>query len=642
MATLESEIPEAETPTIEDESSKPLPEELPSIKLTDDQTRELTSWLDTELNRELANRRELEKEWEDNQTLYDAVEIPEKKDFPFKNAANLMIGIIAQAVEESWAWLLGIVTQPKHPLDVDPKRSDFDRFRNPVKNFITWAAKEELGFEDFLSESFLELPLQGTCVAKTIYTVERRKLKVWDNADSKYDDIVEIIRHSPETIRVPNKDFIFPIHSRSLEECAWKAHRFRLQWPRVVDRVDSGEFDKDCLEKIKNHYRTNRDNSEESRALDTNTKASHIKEHEFFEIWFEYALASDAEDQEDTEEEIVRLVAVYHKESGTICRIQHNWYPLQLDPFDLCPFIPRVGMLWGLGIGRIGTPTQLEVSAMHCQRLDNATVLNCAGYVYRADSTIPANLALTPGGGIPADDPKNDIVPFQLGQKYDSTLQEEQHTIRMFRDRIGIGKEVELGETSTNALVRAQEARIKSNAILKNVRRFVTRIWEKNLLLYSQFYPAGKIASVLGEDGAIVEEFLRLPLKDIYYGAGLSVSATNSAVSKDQERQNKLALFNLLVQYFERAFQTLVHANNPQAPPQLRAAALEIVTGLGAYVGELLDDFEIPGRDRLVIDPERLTELATSGISPQEAARNVLDPGMGDIPRIPAPGATAA
>ena len=109
MATLESEIPEAETPTIEDESSKPLPEELPSIKLTDDQTRELTSWLDTELNRELANRRELEKEWEDNQTLYDAVEIPEKKDFPFKNAANLMIGIIAQAVEESWAWLLGIV-----------------------------------------------------------------------------------------------------------------------------------------------------------------------------------------------------------------------------------------------------------------------------------------------------------------------------------------------------------------------------------------------------------------------------------------------------------------------------------------------------------------------------------------------------
>lgn len=632
MATLEEEIP-AETP--EEEGGDLLPGRLPNVKLTPDQRRELVSFLTDEINAALRDRQDIEQEWEEIIELYESTEIKDKKDFPFVGAATVMIPVIATACEEAWAALLGIIFSPKDVVSCEPVREDFRPHKDALKRFLNWALREEIALEEVCSNLFLEYVKLGTMVAKTIYTEETRTLKIYDPATRAYRDVVETIRHSPEVLRIPVKDFLFPIEARNLEDARWKAHRFRLSWNQVLSRQADGRFDEDAVDAIRNHYTTKRDNVDQAQAEVTDTTTAHLKEHEFFEVWFEYSLKEDAEDQDSAEEMPVRLIATFNKDTGTLMRVQHNWYPLQLDPFSVCPFIPRENMIWGIGAGRMGVPFQIEVSAMHCQRLDNQTILNCVAFLYKADSMINPNLTLTPGRGIPTEDPVNDIKALTLGQKFDSTLQEEEHTLRFYRDRLGIGKETELGETSTNAIIRSHEARIKSNAVLKGVRRFLTDIVEKLILLYSQHYPDGKIESLLGPDGALVEELLRQPLKSLYYGLGVSVTATNSAVSKDLDRQNKLALFNLLVQYYQQAVTYLQPTQNAQTPEVLRNAAMEIINGLGSFVRELLDDFDIPGRDRLVIDPERLVQFAATGGIPEEAARDVLQPDMEGVRRLP-------
>jgi hypothetical protein len=636
MATLEEEIP---TEAPEEEGGDLLPGQLPNVKLSADQRRELISWLTEELNAALRDRQKIEDEWEEILTLYEATEIEGKKDFPFVGAATVMIPVIATACEEAWAALLGIIFSPKDVFSSEPVREDFRPTKDALKRFISWAIKEELDLEAVCSNLFLEFVKLGTMVAKTIYTEETRTLKIYDPGTRSYRDVVENIRHSPEVLRVPIKDFLFPIETRSLEDSRWKAHRFRLSWNQVLQRQEDGRFDEDAVDAIRNHYTTQRDNIEEALAQETNTTTAHLKEHEFFEVWFEFSLKEDAEDQDAAEEIPVRLIATLNKDTGTLMRVQHNWYPLQLDPFSVCPFIPRENMLWGIGAGRMGVPFQIEVSAMHCQRLDNQTILNCVAFKYKADSMMSPNITLTPGRGIPLEDPVNDLIPLVLGQKFDSTLQEEEHTLRFYRDRLGIGKETELGETSTNAIIRSQEARIKSNAVLKGVRRFLTDIIEKVILLYAQHYPDKKIEGLLGPEGRLVEELFNQPLRSLYYGLGISVTATNSAVSKDLDRQNKLALFNLLVQYYQQAVTYLQPTQNAQVPEVLRNAAMEIINGLGSFVRELLDDFDIPGRDKLIIDPDRLTQFAASGRSPEEAAGDVLQPDMESVRRLSPPGA---
>lgn len=596
-------------------------QDYPDIKATLQQKFAMASFLYDEITRTKSDRQAIQQLWADIQRMYDQMDIPEKKNFPFENAAHLMIPVMPSAVEQLLSKIMDTLYTPEDPMTPRTKNGQVVKYATALRNFATYAIDNELNLEDIDTSLFLQMLKLGPTVAKIGYNRQTRTIYTYNEATEDYDETVEIIKDSPEVLYVDINDFLFPTYARSLQDAEWKAHHVKITWNEVKRRIKQGLYNKEAVEKINYWYQSNRDAYESQIDKNTMAEPSNLYEFDFYEVWFEYALDYDdgKAGPEPTDDGSmisqinnfappVQLVGVLHLDSKTWLRLQYNWYPLGMDPFELCNFSPRENRILGMGAGQMAMPFQAEVSAMHNQRLDNATVANSAGFVYRADSTVPSNLPLTPGRGIPADDPKEDIVPLQIGTKYDSTINEESLSLELLKERLGI-KEVDMDTanmsrapaTSTLAMMENRGRRLDNT--IRNIRRFKKRIFGKVMLMYKRYYPLEQLLDILGqEDGMLVIEYIKsTPDKVLYNNAIIEVTATTSATSRELDRQSKLALFNLLVQYYGQVIQYTSQAFNPQVPPQLREGLARIAEGLTEFVGEILEDFNVKNKTEFLV-----------------------------------------
>lgn len=614
--------------------------ELPELEMPDDLRNEIALWIGDEINKAKSERQEVEEKWKLIQVLYEMTELTDK-DFPFEDSSHLVIPIIATFTETVWAKIVNTIFAPADPFAAKPLRAEFIEAAKALRKFLTWSSKEELDLESVCSSMFLELVKLGTCVAKVVYAVEEREMFVYDPKTREYTQTTVRLKDNPEIIHVPLADFYFRLGNKSQDDCTWKSHRFTLSWGEILRRRADGRFKAEYVDKFLANWRENKVKDAKPKqpagtpATRTPFEAARDDvsgemplsndEFEFHEIWFEYIV--------HTKHKLpIRLVAWYEPNSGALLNIKHNWYPLQDDPFEVCPYIPREHRIYGIGVGNMAMPFQNEITAMHNQRLDNATVANANVTFVKDDSTTPLNFRVKPGGTYAVDDP-NSVKVMPMGQKYDSTINEEQHTLSMVQQRVGIQDYIQqqTGQTSTQAIINMQEATRKFDIVIRNIRRFMSRIMEKVMLLYQQHYPDGKTVLVLGPDGDYIEQLWQMPQKSIKYGVAIQVTATTSTTSKELERQTKLSLFNMMTQYYGQLTQYVMQANNPQMPPVVQQTMLIIVEALGMLVNSILEDFDEPNADRLVVNEDSRREFAAANPGG----------GAGQPPQPPVPGGQA-
>ncbi len=558
--------------------------ELPNVDVTDTELAELVNWLTSEINSANSERQYIEDEWAEIQRLYEQTELSEKKDFPFEGAAMLVIPLIAIYTETIWAKLVSTIFAPSDPFTAKPTRSEFIDAYRAVTKFCTWSAKEELDLKTTGSAMIMELTKLGTCAAKVVYSRQNETRFVYDPANREYTKVVEMVKDQPEVIHIPLADLLFRLSKKRFSELPWKAHRIKYSLNDLEIKAADGTFDKDVVEDVKSFIGKKESNTERANNEAVNVNSLNNDELDVYEIWFSYALKGN----KGTGKEAVKLVGFFHKDSGKFLRLQYNWYPLQLDPFEICPYIIREHLPYGIGVGRMAGVFQKEISTMHNQRLDNATVANANVLLSKDDISLPLNMTLRPGAHIPVDDP-NAVKMLQLGQKYDSTIGDEQHSMSIVQQRIGIHEFMQQANTSTQAIINVQEGAKKSDMIVDNTRTFFANIMEKAMLLYQQYYPDGKPVVILGDtDGTYIEEIFRLPPKSIKQGIGIQVTATTSASSKELQRQSKLALFNVLGAYYDKINQYYMQINNPQMPEPIREVMFKTIDGLSRLVKSIV------------------------------------------------------
>lgn len=607
----------------------PSPHELPDVKLSDGMRKRIAKWLTEEINAAKKERATLEEEWREIEDLYEKTTLDEKKNFPFEGAAHLMVSVIATYSEEIWARLHNTIFAPSDPFTAQPVGGEMLPYVDALKKFMTIVTKEELKLKQVSTSLFLELVQLGSMVAKAIYTVEEREIYTFDTASQEWLPLIETTKHQPEVIPVPLEDFLFRMSARTMEECEWKAHRVRLSWHELLHREKQGIF-KD-IKPLKGQGTKDSDADAARQEREGVSVSQSQQPYECYEVWFEFPIGSGDDDaEEESDDYPVRLVAWIHPETEHILRIQHNWYPLQLDPFELCPFIPSKQRIFGLGVGKMGKAVQLEVSTMHNQRLDNATLANTVVLKTKVDSSVPMNGAFRPGMNLPVDE-QDDIQPMNVGQRFDSTIGEENHTLSMLERRIGI-QDFRRSDNATGSVMQQMQSASKSDIIIGEITEFFSRLMTKVLLLYQQYYPGGKPLVLLGADGSYVEQVFQLPPRTILQGLRIKVTATTTAESKEMARSSKLSIFNLLTQYYGQLTQYLIQSQSPQMPLVAQFALLAIVDALSAFVYEILDDFDVEQRERLTIGLDRLSELAAQLGPAQGAPGADAAPGMEAVP----------
>lgn len=602
--------------------------ELPELDISAEKEEEINEWLYKEITNALLARSNREKLWNDILELCEKQELSEKKDFPWPGAAYLMIGVIPTYIEEIKSKILSTMFAPRDPFTPRLTNNTFKDFVKPVRNFCTWAADNELDHKKLIKSAVTETLRLGDSATKTIYTRDVRTFMEYDPTIDKYVERVRVMKDQPEHIHMRLKDFLFESIATSIDTARWKGDRTPYQWHELQAGERRGDFVD--VKRIQNWERADRDEQDTISDRAEGVEPVSFGIYDVWEIWFWWPLGNKGE--------LYQLVWKFHLESKTCLRKEHAWFPAGLHPYDLLGFELREHRVYHRGVGEIAAPFQKEISAMHNQRLDAGTVANAKAFVRKPDGSTPSELQIRPGGTIPADNPKEDIVPLDLGSKYDSTITDEEHTIKLLQQRLGLQDYMSAdsmqGATSTNMLALLAEGKRRQDMFIDDVRVFMSSLMTKALLLYQKYSTGGQKAYMaLGDkEGEAVQQVMSFPPEWLISGIAIDVTATTATSSRELDRQNKLSLFGMMTQYYGQLTQYLMQANNPQLPDNVRLAMFRIVDGLTTMVEDILDDFDLRNTEELGISIAELTEAAN------QARTNLQAQTAGLAPRLPTPG----
>ena len=610
-------------------------QDYPEVTLKKETKEKLVLFLESELNRSIKDRKVFEEDWKEIDDLYDQDELKAEWE-PFEGSAKLMLPVIATYAETMFSRAYGTLWAPQDPYTAKPLRKEFTEHIRPLRNFMTWASEEELELKVKSRSSLMDLFKKGTCVNKTIYTRNEYGYYEWDAALERYIERIATWDDRPDPIPVPLTDFYFNMEARNETEILWKAHKIRnLSFSQLKAKERSGVY-KD-VDRLKNKP-DQPDDIERDRLgrIGISTSPQGPDKFDIFEIWFEYDIDGDGINE--------KLVAFFHLDTRTVLRLQHNWFPYQLDPFDICPLVYREYTVYGFGVGHMARAFQKELSAMHNQRLDQGTLANTTMFKEKAGSRVQGPIKIRLGGSITVDE-MDDLDVINIGRQYDIGIAQEQHTIKFLEQRLGWQEynwsESAAASPATSTISMMQEKMRRFDTIIDNIRMFYSSIMTKCLLLYQKYYPEGKAYMLMGDDGLYVEEVFALDQVNFLNGVGIQTTATTSSTSRELERQAKLSVFNLLSQYYGQIEQRFIAAQNPQVPPAVKQVLMGIVVGLSEFVLEILEDFNIRIADRLTVNFQALREAAIQQAEAMALQGNGQTGGMGTVPGA-APAGTGA
>jgi hypothetical protein len=592
----------------------PLPE-LPELVLDEEWESKIFTFLEDEITRNLQARQPRQDVWEEIEDYYDKQILEEKKDFPFDGAAHLMISLMPQYCERAKAKIIKTLYGPRDPFTVSTERSEIGPALGAYRKFCTRASKKELGFKKYMKGAVLEATKLGNCVAKVIYEERTAGRWVWDGGTGKWREVPDIVEDQPKIVPVQLADYLFPMEANEQEDMEWEAHRVRYSWNELLLLENNGTFKN--IEDLRGHEKTTETEFEEGK--DDVVVPVRMEEFEVWEVWFRHPLKEDGLP--------VEQVWYIELDSRTVLRKLYNWLPLAERPFVLGHYELRTHKVYSNGVGHMALAAQKEVSTMHNQRLDAGSLKNAPIFKRKSDSIIPERLRVRLGDTIPVDD-MEDLQVMPLGSQYDSTLQDELHTISLLEQRVGLRdfmtQDAAGSAQATAMLAMMAESTARFDDPLDNFREFKAAIMRKCLLLYQKYYPKEKVIAALGKDAHYVLALWQLPEKVISEDVAVAVTATTATTSKELERQNKLSLFGMVTNYYDRIIGYLVQALNPEIPEPVRMALLRIVDGLTTFVEDILSEYELYYADEITIALSELRTVAGGA----EAIQGSIGPGQ--------------
>jgi len=585
---------------------------IPDLDISPEMEQKILNWLYDEMTRTLLARQPFLELWLEVQEFYEKTTLDDKIDFPWEGAAHIMIALMPTYIEQAKAKLIGTLFAPSDPFSTKPLRKDFSDFAKPMRRMLTWASEEELNFRPFMNSILLESLKLGNGVGKAVYVEDVQTYQEWDPTTEQFIEVTETLESHPLPVHVSLPDFLFPLHILKLNGADWLGDRVRLSENQLLARGRDGRYIQKAVDKILPWEERQRTQYEDRREDHVDYTPSEFKEWEVWEVWFQHPIVEGGP--------AVKQVWSIHLDSRTALRKQHNHFPMQMHPYVIHGYELRENRVYANGIGRMVLPYQKEVSIMHNQRLDAATITNAPIFKRKADALGPDEIEFRVGAAIPVDE-MDDLEVLFTGNPLNSTITEEQHTIGLLQQRIGMQdyqtQQALAGAQATTVLQIMQESARRFDEHVHNARVFMTEMMVKLLLLYQKYYPRDKAQMILGEDGVYVEQLWEFPQEWIVKGMGVSVTATTSSTSKELDRQNKLSLLGALTQYYGNLTQYLFQAFQPGLPPELQQVMFRIVHGLTSFVEDILEDFEIRNASELAIAFDSLrSEIASA----QEAA----------------------
>jgi hypothetical protein len=622
--------PEAQRPA----PASPYPD--PVISLNDAQRDKLTKWLDQWLA-DLKSAHSLKlSEWAEQERAYRArSEGPQS--IPYIGACGDVVPVIAMAVDPIHARLDTGIFKGDPVIRFKALKKRAVKYVASLEVFVEFYQKHKLHLRQVASPRLLECAKHGTMAFKTVYESDKYKIKTYDKEWKVIDKEVTRFK-GPKVYGISLADLLFPPNYQSVQDCPIVAERQRFFETDLRIAEKAGKI-KD-VDKLQGQEKTERDELEQERqqsANHTENSSMQTNMHEVFECWFDYDIDGDGLPE--------RMVATYHESTRTFLQLRYNWYFHQRKPYTIIPYSISNDSLYGIGIGEMSLFFQEAQTKWHRMATDNTYLANIRMFIARKESGIEEVPKLYTGRVFFVDNPREDFIPFQAAEVYQSTLAERQNLFGLAEKRTGVsdyltGREspiVGSRATATSTVALIQEGTRRVEEVLENIRVGFAEIIENCIYIWMQYGLDGLDDLVFGDD-QIAED-----LKDFFnsvdednVGGSLAVdlSATDAANNRAIQQQVQLAIIQTMMQYLNKlveAGQLAISA--AQTQPQLTGLIGEVMEAARKLFKDLLAKYDIRNPDDYLPDLEKFLSAATG--QGGGGVANGRDPNVQGDPSIP-------
>lgn len=607
---------------------------IPADRLHPRAVGNLMEYLRTEIFRAEGERRPLEEKWAKYHRDYRCIPEFETKTFPFYGASNLVLPVIATDVDTIFSRIMGILFAPENLWSARPLNDQMVEYAPRVQEFMQWAQHNELGVYDAVADWVLELCKLGTSVLKQRYRREHKNVYQFRETDYGVveQQLTMLLKDHPVLEHVSLWDFLVPAYSDSIANAPWSAERIGLTWGQLQSRIRAGIYQ--GAERLTQWHGKDRGSwlLQEMQRLDRYIPGESDR-YDLWEVWLDYDISGIGEPQ--------ALVCTIHVPSMTYLRIDYNPFFNQEKPYSAARYLRMEKRFYGIGLAEMLEHFQDEVSTMHNQRIDNATLANSTMFKARKGIGIKQDEPIWPGRWFLLDD-MEDVQPMAVGQRYDSTVPYEQLDLQYASRRTGVNDYI-TGEFSpamgySTATVGVQQLRESAKRFDQTIREIRVALGESGtriLELYQQFNQNGKEYLAMGErDGEILHRVLQFPLELIRAGVGIEVTATSAAFNKEIEVRTNTIIMQMVMQFYQQAMTAFSYYLNPQLPQPIRNMALGMVQSGSILLRRILDTYGVQDIDRLVPEIQEMLNGGQQQLNTLQGAVSggaVLPPGNGAV-----------
>jgi hypothetical protein len=577
---------------------------------------------------------------------YEAVAALEKRTFPWENASNLVVPIVAIHSDTLLARVMSAVMKTK-PLWTVSELGEFKKqapegMRSSYEEFLQYVGLEpsELDLYRVYHEWFGEAIRLGTSVVKVPWVKEiEHKFGPAGNMSGKnaWTQITNYEGPRPEKLKYEN--FIYPLNASTIETMDFKYDIIPLTRHQLEERKFMKLYDSVAVQYVLaqpdrtgNQTQVTAQKQQDAKVRTEPNEYSY--EWDIYECHLKYRV--------DTEH-FAKLIIWYHEKSDQILRSYYTYYPAEI--YIAARLFYRDDMFPGMGFGEILLPFQEEISEIHNQRRDNMTIANMKAWAVDPDSKLHKGFRIYPSAMVPAKQLQGqpEIEPLEMGTPVQGEIDSERLSLELAEKRSGVsppmqgagaGSNTKRGVyTAMGTLSLLQEGNTRTDLNITDIRYAHTRLGRVLGLEYGTFGLRDDLKEQFGDAGEKITQALEAIVE---HKMALPVYASTASVNREVEKQSDLMMVQIMEKYHQGVAAMLQSLNNPMVPEPIKQYTMDALEAARTLMKATLRHFGQDEVDRLVPEiPKQQPQGQPQGS--QGPGGPQAQPQMPQIPQGPMP-----
>lgn len=573
----------------------------------------LVSYLTTELQNHRAERGDLVDRWKrENLDFWAEPSTAAQSSLPVIGFASLIVPVTAIAAEAIHARVMG----SHFGMDdlVTTRIADtFSKHKAASDDYFNYIFRSELEYRKKMESPFFQTIINGTGFVQVGYRDTKTSVLITKADGSEVK--VPISKEKGTCVEgVDIEDFLMPFYATCTDTSPWVGHQFRVSEYSFKQMVAGGETDPESYAALESYFRgttQGEDKLTQTRDI-TDTTPVFPAEIKLTRLLLDFVVD---ETDEDSPSEESRIEVLFHEDGNILvsCIYAEEERDYEKGIYMALPY-----RWYGYGVAKQNISFQEEITAIHRQRLDNATIANMAMFkVKRTATWIKDDEPIFPGKKWFVNE-MNDIEPMFIGDVKASAYNNENQVYIYSQQRTGVN-ELTLGMpnvgtpgTASDSLARVQESARKFDYINSNLRDFANRVIYKAAKSVIKNGPRFEDAFDYITGGLELRTFLQsdeiLKSKLIF-----DIEAVSARQNRVLDRNTYTQLVGIQTQYWTSMITLIEQMGDPA---MAQAAKEKAISSADLLNLEILNAFDIPDPKRFILDFDAIRTKISQGTPP--------------------------